>query len=86
MRLDNEKPSENVEDRRGQGGGMGRGFGFPRGGSGRGINIPMGGGRGGFSIPPCHARHCTSPSSCFLASTSNGEWRCQARAAAPTLR
>jgi len=49
MRLDNEKPSENVEDRRRQGG-MGRGFGFPRGGSGRGINIPVGGGRGGFSI------------------------------------
>ncbi len=49
MRLDNEKPSENVEDRRGQGG-MGGGFGFPRGGSGRGINIPMGGGRGGLSI------------------------------------
>ncbi len=46
MRLDNEKPSENVEDRRGQGG-MGGGFGFPRGG--RGINIPMGG-RGGFSL------------------------------------
>ena len=49
MRLDNEKPSENVEDRRGQGG-AGGGFGFPRGGSGRGINIPMGGGRGGLSI------------------------------------
>lgn len=49
MRLDNEKPSENVEDRRGQGG-AGGGFGFPRGGSGRGINIPMGGGRGGFSV------------------------------------
>ncbi len=48
MRLDNEKPSENVEDRRGQGG-AGGGFGFPRGG-GRGINIPMGGGRGGLSI------------------------------------
>jgi hypothetical protein len=46
MRLDNEKPSENVEDRRGQGGG----FGFPRGGSGRGINIPMGGRGGGLSI------------------------------------
>lgn len=46
MRLDNEKPSENVEDRRGQGG-MGGGFGFPR--RGRGINIPMGG-RGGFSF------------------------------------
>ena len=49
MRLDNEKPSENVEDRRGQGR-AGGGFGFPRGGSGRGINIPMGGGRGGLSI------------------------------------
>ena len=49
MRLDNEKPSENVEDRRGQGG-AGGGFGFPRGGSGRGINIPMGGRGGGFSI------------------------------------
>ena len=49
MRLDNEKPSENVEDRRGQSG-AGGGFGFPRGGSGRGINIPMGGGRGGLSI------------------------------------
>jgi uncharacterized protein len=50
MRLDNEKPSDNVEDRRGQGGGGG--FGFP-GGSGMGgrrINIPMGGGRGGFSM------------------------------------
>ena len=49
MRLDNEKPSENVEDRRGKRG-MGGGFSFPRGGSGRGINIPMGGGRGGLSI------------------------------------
>lgn len=49
MRLDNEKPSDNVEDRRGQGG-AGGGFGFPRGGSGRGINIPMGGGKGGFSV------------------------------------
>jgi uncharacterized protein len=50
MRLDNEKPSENVEDRRGQGGGGG--FGFPGGtGGGRRINIPMGGGgRGGMSI------------------------------------
>jgi uncharacterized protein len=48
MRLDNEKPSENVEDRRGQGAGGG-GFGFPGGGGmgGRRINIPMGGGRGG---------------------------------------
>jgi hypothetical protein len=46
MRLDNERPSDNVEDRRGQGGG---GFGFPQGG-GRRINIPMGGRGGGFSI------------------------------------
>jgi hypothetical protein len=47
MRLDNEEPSRNVEDRRGQGGGMG----FPGGmGGGRRINIPMGGGRGGFSL------------------------------------
>jgi predicted metalloprotease len=44
MRLDKEEPSRNVEDRRGQGGGMG----FPGGlGGGRRINIPMGGGRGG---------------------------------------
>lgn len=58
MRLDNERPSVNVEDRRGQGGfgrpgrsgGFGRGFGFPGGGSGTGINIPMGTGRRGFSI------------------------------------
>ena len=61
MRLDNERPSVNVEDRRGQGGfgrpggfgrsgGFGRGFGFPGGGNGRGINIPMGAGRGGLSI------------------------------------
>lgn len=47
MRLDDERPSSNVEDRRGQGGG----FGFPGGGGGgRRINIPMGGGRGGFSF------------------------------------
>jgi uncharacterized protein len=44
MRLDNERPSDNIEDRRGQGG-----FGFP-GGGGRGINIPMGGRGGGLSI------------------------------------
>jgi uncharacterized protein len=55
MRLDNERPSANVEDRRGQGGfgrsgGFGRGVGFPGGGNGRGINIPMGTGRGGLSI------------------------------------
>ncbi len=50
MRLDNEKPSDNVEDRRGQGGGGG-GFGMPGGGmGGRRMNIPMGGGKGGFSI------------------------------------
>lgn len=48
MRLDNEKPSDNIEDRRGQGGGGG-GFGFPGGGGGR-INIPMGGRGGGFSL------------------------------------
>jgi len=57
MRLDNERPSANVEDRRGEGsigrsGGFGRqgGFGFPGGGSGRGINIPIGAGRGGLSL------------------------------------
>ncbi len=47
MRLDDFKPSDNVEDRRGRGG-MGGGFGFPRGGGG-GFNLPMGG-RGGFSL------------------------------------
>jgi predicted metalloprotease len=41
MRLDNERPSDNIEDRRSQGGGGG--FGFPRGG---GMRVPMGGGRG----------------------------------------
>jgi hypothetical protein len=41
MKLDDLKPSDNFEDRRGQGGG----FGFP--GGGRRINIPIGGGRGG---------------------------------------
>ncbi len=47
MRLDNERPSDNIEDRRGQGGtGGGGGFGFPRGG---GMRVPMGGGRG-FSM------------------------------------
>lgn len=49
MRLDNEKPSQNVEDRRSQGGGGG--FGFPGGGGGgRRINIPMGGRGGGLSF------------------------------------
>lgn len=46
MRLDNEKPSDNIEDRRGQGGG----FGFPRGGRGGGFQVPMGGGGRGFSL------------------------------------
>jgi uncharacterized protein len=45
MRLDNERPSENIEDRRGQGGG----FGFPRGGGG-GFQLPMGRGGGGMSL------------------------------------
>jgi hypothetical protein len=45
MRLDNERPSGNIEDRRGRGG-----FGFPRGGMpGRGIRVPIGG-RGGIGI------------------------------------
>jgi len=46
MRLDDERPSENVEDRRG--GGMG-GFGFPRAG-GRRVRIPVGRSRGGIGI------------------------------------
>ena len=47
MKLDDFKPSENVEDRRSQGGGMG----FPGGGRrGGGMNIPIGMGRGGFSF------------------------------------
>jgi predicted metalloprotease len=45
MRLDNERPSDNIEDRRGQGGG----FGFPRGGGG-GFQIPMGRGGGGMRL------------------------------------
>jgi uncharacterized protein len=50
MRLDNEKPDyDSIEDRRGQGGGAGGGFGIP-GGGGRRINIPMGGRGGGFSV------------------------------------
>ncbi len=42
MRLDNEKPSSNIEDQRGRGGG---GFGFPGGGGGgmRRVSIPLGG-------------------------------------------
>ncbi|MBL8790794.1 MAG: neutral zinc metallopeptidase [Rhizobiales bacterium] len=47
MRFDKDlKPSDNVEDRRGSGGGMG----FPGGGRGTRINIPMGGRGGGMSI------------------------------------
>ena len=48
MRLDDIKPSDNVEDRRGQGGGGG-GFRLPGGGGG-GFNLPIGAGGGGFSI------------------------------------
>ncbi|MGE3832942.1 MAG: neutral zinc metallopeptidase [Parvibaculaceae bacterium] len=48
MRLDNEKPSENIEDRRGQGGGGG--FNFPQGGGGGPFRVPMGSGRGGISF------------------------------------
>jgi predicted metalloprotease len=46
MRLDNERPSQNIEDRRGRGG-----FGFPRRGGfpGGGIRVPIGG-RGGLGI------------------------------------
>jgi uncharacterized protein len=42
---DKDRESQNVEDRRGQDGGGGGGFGFPGGG----IQIPMGG-KGGFSL------------------------------------
>ncbi len=44
MRLGDERPSDNIEDRRGQGGG----FGFPGGPRGGGIRVPMG--RGGMGI------------------------------------
>ena len=47
MRLDNERPSDNIEDRRGQGGGDG--FGLPGGGGG-GFRLPMGRGGGGMSL------------------------------------
>ena len=45
MRLDQENPSDRVEDQRGRGFGRG-GFGFP---GGRRIVVPMGG-RGGFGL------------------------------------
>ena len=49
MRLDTEKPSDNVEDRRRQDG-RGGGLGFPRSGAGgRGLNLSLGG-RGGLSL------------------------------------
>lgn len=44
MKLDNMRPSDNVEDRRGDGG-----IGLPQGG-GRRINLPMGGRGGGISL------------------------------------
>ncbi|CAN5446721.1 neutral zinc metallopeptidase [soil metagenome] len=44
MRLGDERPSDNIEDRRGAGGG----FGFPRGGGG--FRVPMGGGGRGMSL------------------------------------
>jgi predicted metalloprotease len=43
---DDDRQSDNVDDRRGRGGG---GFRFPGGGGGRGIQIPIGG-RGGMSL------------------------------------
>jgi hypothetical protein len=46
MRLDNEQPSDNIQDERGRGGGIG----FPGGGGFRRVNIPIGGGSGGFSM------------------------------------
>lgn len=46
MRWRRGERSDNIEDRRGQGGG---GFGFP-GGGGRRVRIPMGGKRGGMGI------------------------------------
>ncbi len=46
MRLDDERPSDNIEDRRSSGGG----FGFPMGGRGRRVRIPMGRSRGGMGI------------------------------------
>jgi len=48
---DQDRESQNVEDRRGEGGGRGFGFPFPgAGGRGGGIQIPIGGRRGGFSF------------------------------------
>ena len=53
MRLDDERPSENIEDRRGMGGGIG--FPFPRRGGiggmgGPRMRIPLGGRRGGMGL------------------------------------
>jgi len=47
---DRDEESKNVEDRRGQGGGMFRIPGFPPGGRGRQVRVPMGGGRRGGGI------------------------------------
>ncbi len=50
MRLDDERPSDNIEDRRGEGG-FGGGLGFPRGRRIQ-VSFPRGGGvrRGGFGL------------------------------------
>src|SRR3954451_24572396 len=48
MRFNTDRPSENVEDRRGGGLGGGGGFGFPGGGGG--YRIPIGRGGGGMSF------------------------------------
>ena len=51
MRLDNESPSSNVDDQRGQGGFANQGsYGGRMGFPGSGMGIPIGIGRGGFSI------------------------------------
>ncbi len=50
MRLDNERPSSNVEDRRGRGGG----FQFPGGGGGRRVKSD---GRSWWRLQPVHLYH-----------------------------